>query len=444
VIAITMVGLALAPLGVARRADAAAGLAGGWRSGGLPTVGRTRERLLIAQMALTVVLLAVGALFVKSFAAESRIPLGFDPADGWSVHVSLSDARYRDAGLVRQYVGALIERTRTIPGVRSAAVATSSPLLSGWLVLSSEPGAPLPAGGAGTRTIYRAVSPDYFRVISTPITRGRGFLGSDVAGAPDVAVVNEEFVQQVFHGANPIGRQVELSGARTLQVRSGIVTVVGVAANIREIELNEASFADIYVPFAQRTSTNVELIVRGNGDSGSMPALLRKAAGETDPAVPVSRIATIDRRVAVALQRDRFNLVLAAGFSVVALLIAAIGIYGAMAYAAIARAREFGIRLALGASPAGLFRRALCHAARFGVIGAALGLLCAYGAAVWIGDALYLVPGNHNGLLYDTRTTDPIALVGAAAGVILVALVSGAIPARRLARIDPVKTLRAD
>jgi predicted permease len=443
VIGITMAGLALAPLGVARRADAASAMAGGGRSSGLPSAGRTRERL-IAQMALTVVLLAIGALFVRSFAAESRIPLGFDPADGWSMNVSLSDARYRDAALVRQFAEGLIERTRAIPGVRAAAVASSSPLYSGWLVLSSESGVPLPPGQAGTHTVYRAVSPDYFRAIATPITRGRGFLGADLAGAPDVAVVNEEFVQRVFHGANPIGRQVELNGARTLQVPSGIVTVVGVAANIKEVGLNEANIPDIYVPFAQRTATSVELIVRGNGASDSMPALLRAAAGKTDPAVPVSHISTIDQRVTVALQRDRFNLLLAAGFSVVALFIAAIGIYGAMAYAAVARAREFGVRLALGASPAALLRRALWHAARFGVIGAALGLVGAFGAATWIGDALYLVPGQHNGLLYNVRTTDPIALGAAAAGVVVIALLSGAIPARRLARIDPAKTLRAE
>jgi putative ABC transport system permease protein len=442
VVAITTAGLALAPLGAARRADAA-DMAGS-RSTGLRATGRTRERLLIAQMALTVVLLAIGALFVRSFAAEARIPLGFDPADGWSMSVSLSDARYQDAALVRQYADALVARTRAIPGVRDVAVATSSPLLSGWGVLTSEAGVPAPADTGGTRTVYRAVGPDYFRVIATPIVRGRGFLRSDVAGAPEVAIVNDELVRQVFHGANPIGRQVAIDGGRTVQVPRGVVTIVGVAANIKEVGLNEMTIADIYVPFAQRTVPGFELIVRGNGASESMPAQLRAAARETDAAVPVSRISTIERRVDVALQRDRFNLLLATGFSIVALLIAAIGIYGAMAYAAVARRREFGVRLALGASPAGLLRRALWHAARFGVIGAALGLIGAFAAARWIGDALYLVPGRHNGLLYHVSTTDPIALGGAAAGVILVALVSGAIPARRLARIDPVTTLRAE
>jgi ABC-type antimicrobial peptide transport system permease subunit len=146
----------------------------------------------------------------------------------------------------------------------------------------------------------------------------------------------------------------------------------------------------------------------------------------------------------VALQKDRFNLTLVTGFAVVAVLIGAIGIYGAMAYAAIARAREFGVRLALGASPSRLLRGALWHAARFGVTGAVLGVVGAIGAAIWIGDALYLVPGQHNGLLYNVSTTDPVALGTGAVGVIVVALIAGAIPARRLARVDPVKALRAE
>jgi putative ABC transport system permease protein len=444
VVAITMAGLALAPLGVARRADGVVAMASGLRSIGLRSAGKTRERLLVAQIALTVVLLAVSALFLKSFVAESRIPLGFDPKDGWSMYVSLSDAKYRDATLVRQYVDSLIERARAIPGVRDAAGATSSPLTSGFLVQSSQPDVAPPGGTSGTPTVYRAVTPEYFRAIATPIVRGRGFTTSDVAGAPDVAVVNETFVRQVFQDREPIGRRIELNGARTAQVRAGIVTVVGVAANIREVFLNESAIADVYVPMAQRPANGLELIVRGNGTSESMPAALRGAAAATDPTAPVSSLSPIDRRVTVALARDRFNLTLVTSFAVVAVLIGAIGIYGAMAYAAVARAREFGVRLALGASPARLLRRALWHAARFGVVGAALGVAAAIGATVWIGDALYLVPGKHNGLLYHVRTTDPMALGAAAVGVVLLALLSGAIPARRLARIDPVKTLRAD
>jgi putative ABC transport system permease protein len=441
VVIVTMAGLALAPLGVARRADGAVAMAGGMRSTGLKRAGKTRERMLVAQMAVTVVLLVIGGLFLKSTVAESRAPLGFDPSDGWSMRVVLSGAKYRDDAQVRLYLDSLIERARAIPGVRDAAGATSSPLRSGFLVQASEAGVPA-APGSSTRSIYRAVTTDYFRTISTPIVRGRGFAASDVAGAPDVVVVNEALARRVFQDRDPIGKQIELKGARTSQVRGGIVTIVGVCANVKEVGLNEVEFADVYVAFAQRPATGLELLIRGNGSSDSMPRLLRGAAAETDPAVPVSGVSTIDRRVTLALQGGQFNLALVMGFAVVAVLIGAIGIYGAMAYAAVARAREFGVRMALGASPAKLMRRALWHAARLGVAGATLGVIGAIAAATWIGDALYLVPGKHNGLLYNVSTTDPVALVAAAAGVIVIAVLSGASPARRLSRIDPVKTLR--
>jgi hypothetical protein len=358
--------------------------------------------------------------------------------------VALDDAKFKDPALSTQYASALVERARAIPGVRDVAVATSSPLRGGFGAALIRPDVPSPAGDGGARAVHRAVSPRYFRAVGTPIVRGREFLETDSAGAPRVAVVNEEFVRQAFGAENPIGREVEITGARTRLVPSGIVTIVGVAANIKELRPNELPVVDVYVPFAQAPVPGLELIVRGNGSSASMAAQLRAVASETDPVASVSTVASLDRRVTVAFQRDRFNLWLAAGFSLVALLIAAIGIYGAMAYAATARAREFGVRLALGASPRRLLQRALWQAARFGVIGAALGLIAAAGVARWIGDTLYTVPGAHNGLLYGVTTTDPMALGAAAAGVIAIALLSGAIPARRLARVDPVTTLRAE
>lgn len=444
VVAVAMLGLALGPLGAARRANARQAMSDGSRSSAPPSTGHARERLLAGQMALTVLLLVIGALFVKSFTAESRVPLGFDPSDGWSMDVALSGARYQDHAQVMQYADALTAHARAIPGVHDVVVASSSPLRSGFGVQLARPGTVATDGQSFTRAVYRAVGPRYFRAVATPIVLGREFLESDRVGAPRVAIVNDYFVRHVLGGEHPIGRQVEIMKARTPQVRPGVVTIAGVASDIKELSLNEAGIADIYVPFAQTDATGIELIVRGRGADGAMPALLRAAAGQADPAIPVSQIAALDRRVAVALQRDRFNVLVAAGFSIVAMLLAAIGIYGAMAYAAVARAREFGVRLALGASPPGLLARAMWRAARLGVTGAALGIAAALGAAAWIGNALYTVPGEHNGLLFDVKTTDPAVLGAAAGAVILTAVLSGAVPARRLARVDPVKALRQE
>lgn len=439
VVLVTMAGLALAPLGIARRAEASVAMATGSRSSELPRAARTRERLLVIQVALTVVLLAGGALFFRSFLALTHVPLGFDASGGWSMQVSLSGERYRDNAMTRQYAHTLLSEAGAIPGVRSATVATSSPLMSGWVVLATKPGAA--ADAPATRSIYRAISPDYFQTVGTRITRGRSVLAADTSGAPPVAIVNEQFVQDFFHGADPIGRDVSIKGVHS-PIAAGSVTIVGVAANIKEVGMNEASFADIYVPFDQRPATSIELIVRGSSSPDAMAAALKAAAGRADPAMPVSRVSPIERRVAVALQQDRFNLVLVASFAVVALLISAIGVYGAMAYAAVARAREFGVRLALGAAPMRLLRNALWRAGRLGVIGGSIGVALTLGLAVWLGNALYLVPGQHNGMLFSVKTTDPIAIGSAAIGIVLVTLAAGFIPALRLARVDPARTLR--
>jgi predicted permease len=401
--------------------------------------------LLTAQLGLTVILLAGAGIFLKSFVALTHVPLGFDAASGWSMRVAPSGPQYATDDQVRAYAAALTAQAQAIPGVRDVAVATSSPLLSGPLVIATKSGTMDPAApDSGTRAIWRAVSAGYFDTIGTRIIRGRGILPSDVAGAPAVAVVNEQFTRAAFGGGDPIGAYIDFTARHAAAVRGGTVLIVGVAADIKEVGLNETKISDVYVPFAQQPTRSFELIVRGSGGRDSMAKNLRAAAVSADPSVPVTGLSTLDARVGQALSRERFNLILVAGFAIVAVLVGAIGIYGAMAYAATARWREFGVRLALGASPYALLGTALWQAARLGLIGGALGVAGAIGLGFWIGNALYLVPGEHNGLLYNVTTTDPLALVGALGGIVLVALLAGALPARRVARIDPVRALRAD
>jgi ABC-type antimicrobial peptide transport system permease subunit len=256
-----------------------------------------------------------------------------------------------------------------------------------------------------------------------------------------VAVVNEEFVRQVFGGLDPIGRSINYVSSRGLVARD-TVTVVGVAAAVKNVRLNELSMPDLYLPYAQRPHVATELVVRGRGDAGVMAARLREAA--IDPHVPVTGVSSLQSRVDEAVQNERFFLIAVATFALLAVLTAAIGIYGAMAYAVTARWREFGVRLALGASPASLIGGTLWQSARLAMIGGGAGLTATLALSYWIGDALYLVPGSHNGLLYNTRTDDPVALVGAVMAILVLALIAAALPARRASRINPVHALRAD
>ena len=447
----TIGGLALVPRRLVRRASATAAMGLGSRTIGTASAGRARAALLAAQLALTVMLLTTAGVFLKSFAGLMQAPLGFSPDDGWSLNASLSGPRYASEATWRAYADRLSAQAKAIPGVRDATIATSSPLTSGWLVAATETGHPKAAsGGRGgspkTDAVFRAVDGEYFRTLGTSIVRGRGILPSDVAGAPNVAVVNEEFAQRMFPGGDVVGRQVDLEAQHAAGVRSGTVTIVGVASNIKEISPNESAFPDVYVPFAQRPASTLELVVRVSGQATDteIATALRGAAARVDSGTPVLRLSSLPQRVTSSVRRDRFNLILVAGFAAVAVLIAAIGIYGAMAYAATARRREFGVRLALGATPRGLVGVALWHAARIGIFGGGIGLGCALPLAVWLGDRLSLVPGKHNGLLFNVTFADPLSLAAALAGVVVLALGAGAIPARRVARVDPVQALRAE
>jgi predicted permease len=439
---LTIGSLALVPLRLARRVGGAAAIGSGSRTGAEPAASRMRHILLTAQLAVTVVLLAGTGIFVESFVALLHVPLGFDPSSAWSASIGVNGPRYATDDARRAYADALIDRARAIPGVRFAGIGTSSPLMSGWLARVRDSRKPVsPAGDLST--IYRTIGGDYFGAVGTPIVRGRGLGPADTASAPAVAVVNEQCVKLLFPDEDPIGKTIVVSVARGAPVGGGVLTIVGVASNIKELSPNETEFSDVYLPFAQHPAPDFELIVRATSDA-SMAKALRAAAAATDPTMPVTSVTPLATRVTKSMKGARFNLILVTAFAIAALVVAAIGIYGALAYAASARSREYGVRLALGATPRGLVSQALWHAARLGFVGGAVGIAGTLLFAAWLGDALYLVPGQHNGLLFNTRTTDPIALASALAGVVLVALLAGAMPARRVSKIDPVTALRSE
>lgn len=436
----TTTGLAIVPIAIVRRLGERTAIGSGHRTGDTPSAARSRRVLLIGQLAMTVTLLAGAGVFVKSYLAVMQVPLGFDPDHSWSIRLAMAGARFKNHDAIRAYTSDVIERVKRVPGVQDVAAATTSPLRSGWVAMVT------PAAAAAdtppTRAILRTVGADYFRATGTPIVRGRAIGSDDRSGSPEVAVVNEEFVQRVFGGGDPIGRRIDLNTLRApVPGRSG-VTIVGVAANIKEVGLNEVSFADVYLSFLQVPHNSIELIVRGHGSDATMIGALRAAAA--DPLVPVTEVSSMQSRVDHALQEERFNLIVVGAFAILALLTASIGVYGAMTYAVSARWREFGVRVALGASPREILGGTLWQSTQLALIAGGLGLTGALLFARWVGDALYLVPGKHNGMLYNTKVADPVALTSALIAIVVLALLAGAVPARRASRIDPVNALRAD
>lgn len=433
----------LAPVLISRRVNLSSALGPGMRVGRSAAEGRLRGWLLATQIALTVLLLAGAGIFLKSFAALTRVPLGFDPSNAIAVRATLSGPRYASEDAIRSYAERMLETARAVSGVTGAAIGTSSPLGSGPIVRFVAAGQPLPRTGNAPDAIIRAVDPNYFRTLGIGLRRGRVFSAGDVAGAPGVAIVNESVAREMFGDEDPIGRVLELlpGASATWANRPGPRVVVGVVATVKDVGINEIEFGNLYVPFAQVPSSRLELIVRSGLPPAGLLDPLRREMVQVDPAMPVTSVTSFDRRVATALQRDRFNLILISSFAAVALVLAAIGVYGTVAYHVESRTRELGVRLALGAQRLQLVGVAFWHTGRIAVLGGSLGIVATLAIARAIGNALYLVPGSHNGLLYGVSTTDPGMLGAALMGTIAVAVVAGAIPARRVTRIDPVQAL---
>jgi putative ABC transport system permease protein len=444
--AATTLVLALAPMVFARRVGLSLMLGQGNRTAGRsPAQRRSRGALLVAQLTLTLVLTVAAALFGISFMKQLRAPLGFDPQGRASVRLMLSGPRFEGDVVARRVADRLVERARAVPGAIDAAIGTSAPLSSGPIVRLVAADRQRPAPGDEPSALVRGVTADYFRTLGIQLNAGRAFNRADVAGSPRVAIVSEYLGQRLFPGENPLGRSIELvPGARTPWTRRpGIVLVVGVAPNVKDVGINEVEFGDLYLPFAQAPGPGMELLVRSTG-SAPMAQALRQVVADVEPDLPVSYVDALTDRVDGVLRGDRFNLLLIGGFAAVAIVLAAVGIYGAMACAVQERTREFGVRLALGQQPSALVRRTLWESARYGVVGSLSGLAIVMVLARVLGNALYLVRGQHNGMLYGVTTTDPAAIATAAAALIAVATVSGLVPSRQATRVDPLIALRSE
>jgi putative ABC transport system permease protein len=436
---------ALVPLPLARRGTGTSTLRDGGRAGQSRGEGRARSILLTFQIALTLVLVAGAGIFLKSFVALTRVPLGFEPSNVVAFRVALTGPRYDTDDSRRAYVERLEQRVRALPGVRMAAIATSSPLGSGPSVFIGRPDHPAPAPGDQGRALFRSIGPEYFRTLGIRMQRGREFSSVDVPGAPRTAIINTTVATRLFApGEDPIGTVIDLlPGNRAAWTnRPGTLQIVGVVADAKEVGVNEVAFGGVYVPYAQLAAPRIEFLVRTDVPPATVLPALRAAAAEADPSIPVTSVTTLAERVDLVLKGDRFNVLLVSTFAGIGLLLATIGIYATTAYNIQARTREFGVKLALGARPGSLIGSAMWRTGRLALTSALLGLAAMLALARLLDDALYLVPGSHEGILYGVTTTDPTMLGAAFVGVLTTALAAAAVPTRQVMRIDPVEALR--
>ena len=393
-------------------------------SSGIQT--RLRSGLAVAQIAIAITLLIGAGLMVKSFWALVHVAPGFRSDSILTARLLIPTSRYTDSRKIAAFERALRESLEGRPGIQSAGFATYLPLSGldhalGFLV---EGRPPLPIGTYNMAK-YRPVSAGYFETIGIPLLRGRSFTVADTAESPWVVMINDSMAREYWPSENPIGQRVQFAGTGR--------TVIGVVGDVLHEGLDGAAKPEMYMPVEQapRIESGPTIVVRTALDSGAAAAELRGAVSAIDRTVPVDRIETMQQLVSASVAQPHFRTMILTVFSLLALVMASIGIYGVMNYLVIQRTREFGIRLSLGATPSDVLRLVLHRAARLIGVGVCLGLAGSVLLVRFIAS-----------LLFGTAPLDPLTFVAVPILLAAVALAASYLPARRATRIDPIVALR--
>ena len=390
--------------------------------------GWTRAALLISQVAGSLVLLAGTGLLLTTLWQLGRVPLGFQPEGLLVTDVGLSIGRYPTLEKQTEFFGRLTERLNALPGVAGCAVADWGPLMGIDQMPYAVDGQPVPPVQQRRTADYCNASPEYFATLGIPLLRGRAFIPGDRAGAPPVMIVNETLARELFPAGDAVGRRL-LCGTEDATVRE----IVGVVADVRTNGLAQPAAAEMYFSMFQQAQPYMRVYLRGAtmAQARGLAPELRAAVRALDPDQPVDESQEMPAVVRRTVQDRRWVAFLLTGFAVLALALAAIGIYGVAAYGVAQRTREIGIRMALGAARADVFRLIVGGSMKLIFLGVALGLAAAFGLTRLLASLLYGVQAN-----------DPLILAGVVALLGLVALLANYLPARRATRIDPIAALR--
>ena len=388
---------------------------------------RLRAALLVAEVALSLVLLVAAGLLLASFARLQRVEPGFEPEGVFTAQIVVPAQRYAPERLVAFYEQ-LYQRLATLPGSSSAALTDRVPLTGAQAPAPvAVVGRPLGAMSERPNANRHLVSPGYFATLGIPIRAGRDFDERDSSTVPHVVIINETFARQHFPGENPIGRTL-VTGMAELPSQ-----IVGVVADVRSTGLNTPPEADYFLPALQRPEIFTNILVRTSIGPAAMATTVREALRSVDPDLPLLQPQALSTRVAATMADRRLALVLLAGFAALALVIASLGVYSVMAHLVAFRTSEIGIRMALGASPGNVMRMVLGQGRRLTLLGIALGL----GGA-------YLVSRLMQQALFDVSPADPLIYLAVSGTLLVVSEFAAWLPARRATRIDPVIALRTE
>jgi putative ABC transport system permease protein len=391
---------------------------------------RVRNFLAIAEISLAMVLLVGAGLLMRSFALVTSVDPGFNPTSVVEAEVSLPQFQYSTPEQWRDFANELMGRLHEQPALRDSALAAPLPMDrqgAATLAFSIVGNPPLPPGKSTTAD-YATVSPDYFHVMGIPLLRGRFFSEQDSPSNPNVAIISEALSRRYFPNQDPIGRQMRFGFPANGNVPREIVGIVG---DVRDVALSQKPGPMMYVPFAQAPLYGGEVVARSSASVSSVAAAIRQTVRSIDKDLPVTDVESFPNAVAGSIVQERFRTLLMSSFSGIALILAAVGIFGVISYSASQRTHEIGIRMALGAPRQDVLRLILGEGTKLALLGLGAGAV----GALWLTHFM-------TSLLYEISATDPLTFCGVGAVLLGVAVAACYFPARRAMRVDPIIALR--
>ncbi len=440
----TAVLFGLAPALQLSRTDLAATLKEtGGRGSTSRRAARTRAALVVVETALALMLLVGATLLARTFVALRAVHPGFDPHGVVTLHTSLSGTRYTSSRNVDVLARTAVARLDAIAGVEASAMALFLPTAGGADLPFTIAGRPLPPDSLyhGDED-WRSITPAYFRVLSIPLLRGRAFDDHDAPASAPVLIVNAAFVKKYFPKEDAIGRQVTIGHGLGPEFEDPARTIVGVVGDVRENGLEQDAPPILYVPVAQVSDGLTRLangvvppswIVKTSAPGAAVTPAIRQAFSGVDGQLAISDVRSMDAVVARSISRQTFNMMLLTAFGAIALLLAAVGVYGIMSYSVEQATHDISVRLALGAGPRQILGLVVGSGMKLAGAGLLIGVAAAFGASRVLAK-----------LLYGVKPSDPLTYVAAASCLGAIAIVACYVPARRAMRVDPIAALKQE
>ena len=417
----------LVPAWQASRAGAGSAL----KEGGRSSVGSggkwMRSALLVAEVALSLVLLVGAALLLRSFSKLTNVNPGFNPQGVLAFQVSLPAASYADDGKVLQYYDRLLERLAATPSVTSAAAVQSLPIRGSYVLSVVIHGQPTPAPGEEPSANYRAITPDYFATMGIPVLRGRAFTRQDATTGARVTIVDEAFARRHYPGEEAIGRRIDIGNG------TDNAEIIGIVGNVNYTGLDALPTPTMYMSTAQDSFNTLWVMARTEGDPNALSGTVRQIVRDLDGRLPAYSMTPLAEVVSESVAQQRFSMLLILLFGGVALFLSAVGLYGVVAYTVSLRTREIGLRMAVGASPSDVLRMIVGGGMKLALLGVALGV----GGALALSQLV-------KAMLFEVEPSDPASYAATAGLLLMVAALACYIPARRAMRVDPMVTLQQE